>query len=137
MAFSLGKGLGSLIPEKETPPPEEHPLDVLHHQDTMHEPVYRFHDQGHAASGKRIEFEPPVSHIRATAAFAPSRVAFAPEARPRKTESVFWIEVSKIKPNPFQPRESFNVDDLTSLAASIRPALMRSNIRTERGFAAV
>jgi len=36
------------------------------------------------------------------------------------TESVFMIEVDKIRPNPFQPRKEFDEDDLKDLAASIK-----------------
>lgn len=36
------------------------------------------------------------------------------------TDSIFWIEVEKIKPNPFQPRKTFNEIALASLAESIR-----------------
>ncbi len=35
-------------------------------------------------------------------------------------DSVFWIEVGKIKPNPFQPRREFDEDRLRDLADSIR-----------------
>ncbi len=35
-------------------------------------------------------------------------------------DSIFWIEVAKIKPNPFQPRREFNEDRLRDLADSIR-----------------
>ncbi len=34
--------------------------------------------------------------------------------------SIFWIEVEKIKPNPYQPRREFNDDRLRDLADSIR-----------------
>lgn len=34
--------------------------------------------------------------------------------------SVFWVEVSRIQPNPFQPRREFDQDALESLAESIR-----------------
>ncbi len=37
---------------------------------------------------------------------------------PRK-RSIFWIEVNKIKPNPFQPRKEFNKKELKELASSI------------------
>ncbi|OHA09594.1 MAG: hypothetical protein A3A44_03230 [Candidatus Sungbacteria bacterium RIFCSPLOWO2_01_FULL_60_25] len=37
-----------------------------------------------------------------------------------KTDSIFWIEINKIEPNPYQPRRDFDVGELTSLAASIR-----------------
>jgi len=35
-------------------------------------------------------------------------------------DSIFWIEVDKIDPNPFQPRKEFNEGELQSLADSIR-----------------
>mgnify|MGYP001558466738 CR=1 FL=1 len=35
-------------------------------------------------------------------------------------DSIFWIEVVKIKPNPLQPRREFNEDRLRDLADSIR-----------------
>ncbi len=34
--------------------------------------------------------------------------------------SIFWIEVDKISPNPYQPRREFNQTELQSLADSIR-----------------
>jgi len=35
-------------------------------------------------------------------------------------DSIFWIEVDKIKPNPFQPRREFDEVQLRSLSDSIR-----------------
>lgn len=35
-------------------------------------------------------------------------------------DSIFWVEVDKIKPNPYQPRREFNQTELQSLADSIR-----------------
>jgi ParB family transcriptional regulator, chromosome partitioning protein len=35
-------------------------------------------------------------------------------------DSIFWIEVDKIKPNPFQPRRDFDLAALQSLADSIK-----------------
>ena len=34
--------------------------------------------------------------------------------------SIFWIDIEKIKPNPFQPRREFDEDRLRDLADSIR-----------------
>jgi len=34
--------------------------------------------------------------------------------------SIFWVEVNRIQPNPFQPRKEFNEEALQSLAESIR-----------------
>ncbi len=36
------------------------------------------------------------------------------------SNSIFWIETDKIKPNPYQPRRDFNEDSLRELAESIR-----------------
>jgi ParB family chromosome partitioning protein len=35
-------------------------------------------------------------------------------------DSIFWIDVEKVKPNPFQPRREFDDDRLRDLAESIR-----------------
>jgi len=39
---------------------------------------------------------------------------------PTKYDSVFWIDVDRIVPNPYQPRKEFSELGLTSLAESIR-----------------
>lgn len=39
---------------------------------------------------------------------------------PTKYDSIFWIEVDRIVPNPYQPRREFTEDGLRSLADSIR-----------------
>ncbi|MDB5194356.1 MAG: parB, partial [Parcubacteria group bacterium] len=36
------------------------------------------------------------------------------------SDAIFWIEVDKIKPNPYQPRREFDEAQLRSLADSIR-----------------
>ena len=36
------------------------------------------------------------------------------------SDSIFWVEVDRIKPNPFQPRKVFEEMALASLAESIR-----------------
>lgn len=38
----------------------------------------------------------------------------------RPVGAIFWIEVEKIRPNPFQPRKEFDQDKLRTLADSIR-----------------
>ena len=35
-------------------------------------------------------------------------------------DSIFWVELDKIRPNPYQPRKEFDDEDLQSLANSIR-----------------
>lgn len=39
---------------------------------------------------------------------------------PSKKESVFWIEIEKIKENPYQPRALFKEEELDGLAESIK-----------------
>ena len=39
---------------------------------------------------------------------------------PTKYDSVFWIDIGKIQPNPYQPRKEFTEAGLSSLAESIR-----------------
>ncbi len=39
---------------------------------------------------------------------------------PTKYDSVFWVEVERIKPNPYQPRREFDEDRLKALADSVR-----------------
>ena len=42
------------------------------------------------------------------------------DAKHYYSNSIFWVEVDRIKPNPFQPRRSFDETALRSLAESIR-----------------
>src|SRR3990167_4685167 len=35
-------------------------------------------------------------------------------------DSIFWVDVNKIKPNPFQPRHEFDEDSMRALADSIK-----------------
>lgn len=108
----LGRGLDALIPKKDSAPTELEALDVLHGQAGLHEPVYRFHDE---------------MEVRVAAAKLPD---VAPEAEQpteaeelvtsRRRDSVFWVDVAKFEPNPYQPRRDFSPQDLEGLAASIR-----------------
>lgn len=41
-------------------------------------------------------------------------------AEPTKYDSVYWVEVSRIEPNPYQPRLEFDEERLKALAESIR-----------------
>lgn len=40
--------------------------------------------------------------------------------QPTKYDSVYWVEVSRIEPNPYQPRVEFDEERLKALAESIR-----------------
>jgi len=39
---------------------------------------------------------------------------------PTKYDSVFWVDIHKISPNPYQPRKEFNEESLKALSESIR-----------------
>lgn len=39
---------------------------------------------------------------------------------PTRYDSIYWVEVDRISPNPYQPRKEFNEDALRALAESIR-----------------
>lgn len=41
-------------------------------------------------------------------------------SEPRPYDSIYWVEVDRIKPNPFQPRKTFDEASLASMAESIR-----------------
>ena len=63
-----------------------------------------------------------------------------PEDRTRK-DFIFWIEIDKIKPNPYQPRKEFDEEALESLGESIKKYGMLQPIivnkiekKTERGI---
>lgn len=49
---------------------------------------------------------------------APAQVPLDPHTF--TSNAIFWIEVEKIKPNPFQPRREFNEASLLELASSIK-----------------
>lgn len=110
----LGRGLASLIPKKDAPPDEAVVLDVLHGQSRIEENVYRFHDEPPA------QYEPPADDGAPAAVRLTPTAPRSDDAAPRRSESIFSIDVSKIEPNPYQPRRTFNVEELTSLANSIR-----------------
>ncbi|MFA7216734.1 MAG: ParB/RepB/Spo0J family partition protein [Candidatus Paceibacterota bacterium] len=50
-------------------------------------------------------------------------------------DSIFWIDVEKIKPNPFQPRREFDEAQLKSLADSIRQyGVLQALVVTRKEF---
>jgi ParB family chromosome partitioning protein len=50
-----------------------------------------------------------------------AQIPMEPERRSQfYNDSIFWIDVDKIKPNPYQPRKDFDQDQLKALSESIR-----------------
>lgn len=119
MSDPLGKGLESLIPDKQ---PDEVPAVLPSGDDDL--PPAR---AGGAQAG---QVDPPAEEKPQplpTPAVPTQASPSAPAARtyqdhftPRRNDSVFWIEIEKIEPNPFQPRREFDESTLRELASSIR-----------------
>ncbi|MDO8561023.1 MAG: ParB/RepB/Spo0J family partition protein [bacterium] len=125
----LGKGLESLIPDKDPLElSDKEPLDILDAQANIPEPVYRLASLG-GATVPRADFGTS-AHNEIKAEVAKTMLALAPsqenfhEEVPRyarsRGESVFWIDIGKIEPNPYQPRKEFDEEALKSLSDSIR-----------------
>lgn len=114
MTHPLGRGLESLIPKKASPPPDAPSLDVLAAQQSMGEPVYHFHEEESTAEAALVDVDAPPAEL--TVAAATGEVP----SRARRAESVFWIDVAKIEPNPQQPRGGFDAGELLALATSLR-----------------
>lgn len=93
--MALGKGLASLIPQLSGPAAE--PKKV--------EPV---------SAAKRGQGRPRLSEARPAA----EETEVVPEAA--KSDRIFYIELEKIKPNPYQPRRDFKIEELKSLADSMK-----------------
>ena len=108
-----------MIPDKDSSEAnDKQSLDVLDAQINLYEPVYRLAMAGGFAAERRIDVEAastPIVH------FADNKTE---EELPRHTrrgsESIFWIDIEKIEPNPYQPRREFSEEALQSLADSIR-----------------
>jgi ParB family chromosome partitioning protein len=95
----LGKGLESLIPDKA---PEEIPESLTSPENVT--PLQL--EEKHRVSLS----EPGKSHSS----------NFNDHFVPKKSDAIFWIEIDKIEPNPFQPRREFDESSLNELASSIR-----------------
>jgi len=96
MPDPLGKGLESLIPDR-----------------TQDEPVA-------LDPANEIPAPDPVPLVASSGTLAPVARSYEDHFTPRRGEAVFWIELEKIEPNPFQPRREFNEEALQDLSRSIR-----------------
>ncbi len=106
---------------------------MLEEQAALVEQVYRFHEEPVAVTAS----DPLPSAVPA----APPAVMKSPFAQARRAGSVFWIDVSKIDPNPHQPRKEISEESLRDLTESIRehgilqPLLVtKKETATERGL---
>src|SRR3989344_4718516 len=97
----LGRGLESLIPDKQ---PEEIPVNL----------------DAPAEVTLPQAPETPRPKLSSLGASVPPARSYQDHFAPKKSDSIFWIELEKIEPNPFQPRREFNEGALKELASSIR-----------------
>lgn len=105
MSDPLGKGLESLIPDRD---PDEHP-------DISVPPNIASAIPPEPENEKKSS---PLANLGASS--SSSMRTYQDHFMPRRGESIFWIEIEKIEPNPYQPRREFNEDALRDLAHSIR-----------------
>lgn len=128
MDTPLGKGLESLIPDRR---PEDTSAEL---------PSSSQSDQGVGVSSPvALPQAIPATNISALpvsdqhgsspdpmavsdGVIAPVSAArsFQDHFTPRRGDAIFWIEIEKIEPNPFQPRREFDDEALRALAGSIR-----------------
>lgn len=105
MSDALGRGLESLIPSR---PSED---------GSSSDPVAGSEEA--EANASPTESSPQVHTASASAQPASART-YQDHFTPKRGESIFWIEIEKIEPNPFQPRREFNEAALQDLSRSIR-----------------
>lgn len=103
----LGRGLESLIPEKT---PDETPAVLDTAQEELTAPAPLEENSPHAVAAGDT----------AVAAVGGSARTYQDHFVPRRGESIFWIEIEKVEPNPYQPRREFADAALQDLAGSIR-----------------
>lgn len=108
----LGRGLDSLIPDKK---PDEIPGALPSAPTAASSPALPAAHPDMVLPSAPVP-EPPV--VPAAAAATPR--AYADHFTPRRDDSVFWIEIDKIDPNPYQPRREFIESALKDLSDSIR-----------------
>ncbi len=113
-----GQGINSLIPSRpQHGAPQSHsPVPVSRPQHTEVTPLVARHDD-YAPSPT------PASLSHESFIHEEDEISAVPHYQKKlteKSESIFQIEVEKIKPNPYQPRTTFNQEALHELAQSIR-----------------
>lgn len=125
MSDPLGRGLESLIPDKQS---DDISADL---------PLATDNSLQQDASLTN-EIKPDITPVKEIAKIAGN---FGDHFAPKRNDSIFWIEVEKIESNPYQPRREFNEDALKDLARSIRehgvlqPILVtKRELETPRGI---
>ena len=142
MSNPLGKGLESLIPDNDSGAISDKPsLDVLEMQAGLPEPVYRMLNADLSANLTENKATAAAFRPGAIPEAAPRDVELIPKYARTRGESIFWIDLDKIEPNPYQPRRAFDGGALESLAESIKVhgvlqpiVVSKREVETTRGF---
>src|SRR6266481_2025315 len=87
-------------------------MDVLEPDPEPPAPVY------HPVPAAPVQAHVPLAAPISTHQASPAQRE--PVGEPRKTDSIYHIEIEKIRPNPHQPRKTFDEQAIRDLAASIR-----------------
>ncbi len=103
MTDSLGKGLDALIPDRNSE-------DLFHVMRPDDDPVVL--PPSSESPPQELEKGKDIESLGAR--------SLQDHFAPRRGDSVYWIEVEKIEPNPYQPRREFSDTTLQDLATSIR-----------------
>ena len=123
MSEPLGRGLESLIPFKEGEEVPDALAENLPITDASTVPPTVATEQNNAPESPLITVASSPTPV-AVKTQLPSKYntgrTYADNFEPRRGESIFWIELEKLDPNPYQPRREFNEDALKDLAGSIR-----------------
>ncbi len=122
----LGKGLESLIPPQKGNQDGNPQQPAQPQQPQAHEPQFQAQPfirpaqqpQQTPAQPKPQEQQQPKPQVQSPQPQAPAQTQKTTE--PQSSQSVFQIELEKIKPNPDQPRRNFDEAALKELANSIR-----------------
>ncbi|MBI3334981.1 MAG: ParB/RepB/Spo0J family partition protein [Candidatus Portnoybacteria bacterium] len=67
-----------------------------------------------------IPDEPPKEELPSLSPAVPAARSYDDHFTPRRSDSIFWIELEKVEPNPYQPRREFDENAMQDLANSIR-----------------
>jgi ParB family chromosome partitioning protein len=145
-AKGLGRGLSALIPEADM-----EFLSRVARGDTTAAPVTPTQDEQSTPAESAIEpalktknAPSPVTTLQEPESLSPSETPQHGEDRNTSADTVNesavqWLEISRIQPNPYQPRRSFSAQEMEELVASIRehgvlqPVLVRPLVGNDEG----
>lgn len=117
MADPLGRGLESLIPDKGPDEPSgTFPRPAEERVVATASPAML----PAAAPDMTLPSSPVPEPPAAPPMPAPMSRTYEDHFAPRRDDSVFWIEIDRIDPNPYQPRREFVESALKDLSNSIR-----------------